>query len=360
MLSFKEKEKHVHKFEVLAGGRAQCKCGELRQYTEAGKDSNFKVLKECDPNYKDPAVPVAPFKGQIAQQVTKPAEKETEAAPAPVPLKPEGLVEVAKYYLDNKDRIISDVKTMGRREAGKRWDIATGQLSILLRRWGVEGVARTYKKRAKESPDTATPGIGIYTLLNTNRDAITHDYHMIGEERLLKKWAIPADTWKKIKGKWGLLDEIGDQPAGQEETQEMPLKIKVFQSGNIGINLVAKDPDDIRILERFFTGGVKVNSRSRNSYGMGSHSLNLTFADLIPTDSRETQEEKKHCHHERQAEPEKESGIDYFTKVAIETIGPFIKSLLEKPFVDPRSEAYLVGYQAGFEKGVKFGYELKT
>jgi hypothetical protein len=276
MFSPKEKEKHVHKFTPLAEGRVLCVCGELGRYNDKGE---YERIKPGDPNYKDPVVPVAPFKGQIAQQVTKPAEKETEVAPEPVPLKPEGLMNIARYYLDNKDRIISDIKTLGRTEAGKRWDIQSGQLSFLLQRWGVEGITRTYKKRTKASPDTATPGIGIFTLLNTNRDAITHDYHMIGEERLLKKWAIPVDEWKKIKDKWGLLDEIGDPPAA----------------------------------------------------------------------SKKPQEEAK--------EPEKGSGIENIVKMT-DILGA-VATLFTKPPVDPRSEAYLVGYQAGFEKGVKFGYELK-
>ena len=54
-----------------------------------------------------------------------------------------------QYYEDNKERILSDLDTLGRKQTEKDWQIKSGVMTVLIRRWkGDEFIAhrREYKK----------------------------------------------------------------------------------------------------------------------------------------------------------------------------------------------------------------------
>lgn len=49
------------------------------------------------------------------------------------------IMERHKFYEDNKQPILSDVQSIGRQATCKKWGIASGVLSLLLKRWQKEG-----------------------------------------------------------------------------------------------------------------------------------------------------------------------------------------------------------------------------
>jgi hypothetical protein len=126
----------------------------------------------------------------------------------------------------------------------------------------------------------------------------------------------------------------------------LPLKIKVSQYNLLnelmGIELVAEDPDDMKILERFAKGGIKINCVS-----YPGPKLSLSFGDLIKPELPPT--------------PTPGSGkffdelLDGFGKMM-----PAFACLNSRRPVDVHSEDYLQGKIDGIKEGIAFNWNLPS
>ena len=81
------KQKHIHKYTVDRYNVGVCKCGRLVQFmagSESGalKDEKYKVLREGDPNYVDPAPDQTPTVKKVITGVRQPIPKKPEGDPA--------------------------------------------------------------------------------------------------------------------------------------------------------------------------------------------------------------------------------------------------------------------------------------
>jgi len=179
---------HIHNYEITKD-RGACKCGRIVKFTDQlSDDGKFDVIREGDPNYKDPPIPPSPFAKTVSKPVGKLPDKlpnklppeanvkpldpvkpeilmtepSGKAALPPVPPKPEGgrgnAMAIGRYYDANRKQIEADVEKMGVNAGCKRWNLAPGNWTQLKTKWQRQDEGVTLKQASPvKSPPESKP-----------------------------------------------------------------------------------------------------------------------------------------------------------------------------------------------------------
>ena len=189
-LDIAPRKTHTHK-ETVAHGIGKCACGRVVKYIDDGKNSRMEIINPGDPNYVDPPAPISPFSHDKPERIFAPG---TDVLPtitpaAPILEKKSGAGggyknrERHKYYEDNREKIVADIKEMGLKKALLHWEIPPSTWSGtngLAVKWGMNDTVKHYSKRVKSTP--VKPGKEINKTVNN-----LFQYIEVGSMELLKE-----------------------------------------------------------------------------------------------------------------------------------------------------------------------------
>lgn len=113
-----------------------------------------------------------------------------------------------KYYEQNKEAILADVKAMGVMATGEKWKIPGGTMSTLRRRWQ----KHTDTPKPSNNPKTAWEKHEYY---EKHKEEILGDLKVLGSVATKQKWNLPPSTLNTLLTRWQVpLEEREPQNGG--------------------------------------------------------------------------------------------------------------------------------------------------
>ena len=98
-----------------------------------------------------------------------------------------------RYYEDNKEAILTDLKSMGIPATAKKWKIPYATVNTLRRRWGAE-----------DDPRGRNTTWDKHEHYEKHKDEILRDLKLIGRKASKEKWKLPPSTLVTLLTRWGV------------------------------------------------------------------------------------------------------------------------------------------------------------